>query len=144
MKMKSIQQSILAAALLSTSVFAFASVLCPSVDLVQSAAAQLNTIQSDGSKYMAWTSNYAFNDGNLNWRVLSYVFAEDFNAALSAAQNNVKTISGQIDKYAIVSDFYVCRYSGAKDPVFAYSTIDKNAKLKFSSFNAHLFNLNTH
>jgi glycine/serine hydroxymethyltransferase len=144
MKLKSIQQSILAVALLSSSFFTFAGVLCPSVGLIQNSVSMLDTISSLDSKYAVWSSGYAFNDGNLNWQVISYVAAEDFNTAFSAAQNNVRSVSGQIDKYALVTDYYVCRYSGGKDTVFAFSSKEGNSKLKFSSFGSSLLNLNVH
>lgn len=148
MKLKSIQQCILAAAFLSTSVFAFSAnqqVLCPSVDLIKKSTSELNTVSFVGRKYVVWSLNYAFDDANLHWQVMSYVAAPDFNTAFGVGQNNVKSVSGQIDKYPLdTKDFYICRYSGAQDSVQAVSFKDENAKFKFASFDLNLLNLNSH
>jgi hypothetical protein len=147
MKLKLIQQSVLALTLLSTSFFVFAenqSILCPSIDLVKKSTSALNTVSFLGGKYAVWSLNYAFIDSNLNWQVMSYADAPDFNAAFNAGQNNVKNVNGQVDKYAMDSEyFYMCRYSGVQEAsVLTIAFKGENAKFKFASFDLNLLNGN--
>jgi hypothetical protein len=147
-KTKLFNRGVLAVAVLTTSMSVFAvnqQILCPSVDLIKKSVADLDTISYMGGKYAVWSLNYAFNDANLHWQVMSYASAPDFNAAFGVGQNNVRNVSGQLDKYPTdTKDFYICRYSGGQDSVAAISFKDENAKFKFAAFDLNSLNLNSH
>ena len=150
MKLKSIQQSILAAALLSTSLFAFAGnepIICPSADLIKQSWQQLDTVSvMSATRFAVWSLDI-IKDAHYSWYITTYATAKDLNTALVLGQDNVKNITGQKNSVAIdMQDVYLCGYFSSSEAigVAAISFKDENEKFKFASFDLKSLNLNSH
>jgi hypothetical protein len=150
MKLKSIQQSILAAALLSTSLFAFASneqIVCPSADLIKQSWQKLDTVSVIGAtKFAVWSLD-SIKDTNYSWHITTFATANDLNTALVIGQDNVKNITGQKDRFAVdMKDVYLCGYFSPTEimGVAAISFKNENEKFKFASFDLKSLNTSSH